>query len=294
MSHTQRSGETSPVKIRRMTFVSGVIILIIGICGCICSATNTSSQSADISTDPWEVLNQADTDAIAEPTGPTQSEKLESATLVLTHPPGSDRVPYTERDFSSPIQASIAWWKSPDFMDNTSEFRRYQRATDEERAQYTEDKQIFFNFIQESLDTAETQSSLTSDIILFRGISSSFADTILNNSVYREKSYASTSYDPVVSLDLFGLPDPQGYHPLLVMERTAGDQVLFINEDEREYLIPRGSEWQVVESVDIQNLTIEADFPLFNRTTMRDSFENVRLTYIIPMNDRTPMEGKVS
>lgn len=273
--------DRSTAKGRGFALLLGTILVITGLCGGAGSATETGPQPADGVTDPRVILDQEESATSTQ--DPAVSENLTSATLVLTRPPESDRIPYTGRGFSSPVQASIAWWKSPGFMENTSEFRRFQRSSDEERAGYDEDKQIFFTFIQDSLDSAENQSFTSSDIILFRGISSSFADTILDNAEYRETSYASTSYDPVVSLDLFGPPDPEGYHSLLVMERRAGEQVLFINEDEREYLIPRGSVWRVVQSVVIQNLTVAADFSLYNRTTMRDSFEDVRLIYVTPI-----------
>ena len=252
-----------------------VIILIFGICGCFVSAADQGAQIAIPGSDPREVFLEGGTGPIAE--------NLASASLVITRPPESDRVPYTQRNFSGSEIASIAWWKSPDFMDNTSEFRRYQRATPGQKAGYSEDKRIFFGFIQDSLDSAENRSSLGSDIILFRGIGSSVAEMILTNATYREAAYASTSYDPVVSLDLFGPPDPSGYHTLLVLERKVGEHALYINEDEREYLIPRGSAWQVIKAEEIENLTVETDFPQYNRTGMQDSFGRVRLIYITPL-----------
>lgn len=254
-----------------------VIIIIFGICGCIASAADQGALTAIPGSNLREVFLEGGTGQMAE--------NLVSASLVLTRPPESDRVPYTLSNFTEPEKASIAWWKSPDFMENTSEFRRYQRATPGQQVGYSEDKRIFFDFIQDSLDSAENRSSLGSDTILFRGIGSSVAEMILNNATYREGAYASTSYDPVVSLDLFGPPDPSGYHTLLVLERKAGEHALYVNEDEREYLIPRGSAWQVIQSEEIENLTVEADFPLYNRTGMQDSFGRVRLIYITPLEE---------
>ncbi|MDD1728598.1 MAG: hypothetical protein LUQ50_05965 [Methanospirillum sp.] len=259
-----------------------LFLLIIGCCGCIWGLADPITESGGFNPDPLIVLHQADTNKTVE-TGPVASEELESATLVLTHPPDSERIPYTERNFSPSIEAAIAWWMAPAFMDNTSEFRGYQRANSEKRATFDEEKQIFYNFIQDSLDTAENESELKSDLILFRGISPGVAGMVLNNSEYREAAFASTAYDPAVCLDVFGATDTEGYHNVLVLERKNGEHTLYINEDEREYLIPRGSDWQVVKSIVIDNLTIEADFLLFNRTEMTDSFKNVRLIYITPI-----------
>ena len=198
----------------------------------------------------------------------------------MTRPAADDRVPYTERDFSGPVEASVAWWMSPGFMDNTTEFRGYERKTAEGKAQYPEEHRIFFTFIEHSLDTAEQQSRLKHAMTLFRGISPSVAGTVLNTSAYREPAFASTSYDITFSLDAFGQRSPDGYRNMLVLQRGTGDHALYINEDEREYLLPRGMTWSVEKTVNAENLSVNADFPLHNRTTNTASFDHVRLIYI--------------
>ena len=62
-----------------------------------------------------------------------------------------------------------------------------------------------------------------------------------------------------------------------VLERRPGDHALYINEDEREYLLPRGTAWSVVKAEDVENLSVNADFPLHDRTTGTASFDHVRL-----------------
>lgn len=257
-----------------------VCLLITGWCISVCSGAEATSPSDGFNPDPRVIFSLGDPYPVS---GSGIPEKLESATLVLTLPPESERIAYTERNFTEPVEASIAWWMAPGFMDNTTEFRRYQRASAEQKATYDVEKQVFFNFIQDSLDTAENKSVLGSDLILFRGISPAVAGMVLNNSEYREAAFASTAYDPVVSLDIFGSADSEGFHNLLVLERKSGEHALYINEDEREFLLPRGSDWQVITSVEIDTLTIEADFPLYNRTTSSDTFEDVRLIYITPI-----------
>lgn len=261
-----------------------LLLLITGWCISVCSGAEATSPSDGFNPDPRVIFSSGNSDFV--PVSGSISgipEKLESTTLILTLPPESERIAYTERNFTEPVEASIAWWMAPDFMDNTTEFRRYQRASAEQKATFDEEKQVFFNFIQDSLDTAENESVLGSDLILYRGISPYVAGMVLNNSEYRETAFASTTYDPVVSLDIFGSADSEGFHNLLVLERKAGEHALYVNEDEREYLLPRGSDWQVITSVEIDTLTIEADFPLYNRTTSSDTFEDVRLIYITPI-----------
>jgi hypothetical protein len=212
--------------------------------------------------------------------GPAVPEPLASADLVLTRPAAADLVPYTSRGFLKPTEAAIAWWMSPGFMDNTSEFRMYQRKTAEERAAFPEEHRIFFDFIETGLDDAEQQSVLMNDIILFRGISPGVAAAVLDHAVYREPAFASTSYDITLSLDSFGPRSPDGYRNMIVLERHPGDHALYINEDEREFLLPRGTTWHVVKAVNVENLTVQADYPLHNRTATSASFDKVRLIYV--------------
>lgn len=206
--------------------------------------------------------------------------QLASADLELKKPPAADLVPYTARNFSRSTEASIAWWMSPGFMDNTSEFRQYERSTDEVRASYPEEHRIFFAFIRNGLDEAEERSILKNDIVLFRGIGPGLAAAVLDNAEYREPAFGSTSYDITLSLDDFTPQSPDGYRNILVLERKAGDHALYINEDQREFLLPRRTSWHVVRAVNVENLTVTADFPLHHRTTMAASFDHVRLMYI--------------
>jgi hypothetical protein len=243
---------------------------------CACPAVTTAAGTTD------SLVLPATCPAVSHPgdAGPSVPEPLSSADLVLTRPPPADLVPYTSRGFRQPTEAAIAWWMSPGFMDNTSEFRMYQRKTAEGRAAFPEEHRIFFEFIEAGLDDAEQQSVLRNDIILFRGISPGVAATVLDHAVYREPAFASTSYDITLSLDSFGPRSPDGYRNMIVLERLAGDHALYINEDEREFLLPRGTTWHVVKAVNVENLTVQADFPLHGRNATTASFDHVRLIYV--------------
>jgi hypothetical protein len=165
-------------------------------------------------------------------------------------------------------------------MDNTSEFRGYQRKTAEAKATYPEEHRIFFDFIEAGIDDAEQQSTLKNDLILFRGISPGVAASVLDNAEYRELAFASTSYDITLSLDAFGPRSPDGYRNMIVLEKHAGDHALYVNEDQREFLLPRETRWHVVKAVNVENLIVQADFLLNNRTVNTTSFDHVRLIYV--------------
>jgi hypothetical protein len=211
---------------------------------------------------------------------PPVTEMLGSATLTVTMPDRIDLVPYTERSFDEPEPAAIAWWMYPGYMANTSEYRGYLRASPETRANYSPDMRVFFDYITDSLDDAENASVLHDDIILYRGISGNYVFTVINNSRYSDNSYASTSYDPAVCLGGFGARTSDGYQNVLVMKTDEGDHALYINDEAREILIPRGTVWVVTRVMNVGNLTVQADFPLSGTTNMTAVYTNVRLIYL--------------
>ncbi|CAJ37644.1 hypothetical protein [Methanocella arvoryzae] len=211
---------------------------------------------------------------------PVVPDELESATLQLTRPGSSSLIPYTERGFDRATVASIAWWKEPGFYDNTTEYRNYLRTTPEHRANYTEARKIYFDFTTANLDPAIAASPQKEDLILFRGISPTMARTVLTSGTYIELAYPSTTYDVTISLILFGARGDDGYKNVLVMQREKGEKSLYIDEEEREYLLPRDTQWNVIKAVNVENLNIEADFPLMSNDQTTDSVTKVRLIYI--------------
>jgi hypothetical protein len=88
-----------------------------------------------------------------------------------------------------------------------------------------------------------------------------------------------------VSLDIFGPRSADGYQNVLVLQRPQGRHALYINEDEREVLMPRGLKWDVVKAIKIDNLTVEADFPLYSSGQNKTPFDKVRLIYIRERNE---------
>jgi hypothetical protein len=206
---------------------------------------------------------------------------VDDMTLTVTMPDSADLVPYTERGFDEPLEASVAWWMNQGFMANTSEYRWYLRTTPDVRDSYYEPAQVFFDFVTGSLDDAENASPLHDDMILYRGMSGNYVFTVMNSSAYSDNSYMSTSYDPTVCLNVtFGARTSDGYQNVFVMKKDKGEHALYINEEAREVLIPRGTEWTVTKIVNVGNLTIQADYPLIWSANMTATYNNVRLIYL--------------
>jgi hypothetical protein len=221
---------------------------------------------------------EADESTIADT--PVVPEELESATLQLTSPAAGSLTPYTQRGFDDATVAAIAWWKEPGFYDNTTEYRSYLRGTPEQRANYSEAKHIFFDFTTSKLNPAIEASPQSEDLILFRGIGPGLTQSVLANGTYIEPAYPSTTYDVTISLIMFGARGADGYKNVLVMQREKGNKSLYIDEEQREFLLPADTKWNVIKAVNIENLTIEADFPLLSNNQRTDTVSNVRLIYI--------------
>ncbi len=261
-----------------------ILLLIATAGGSVLASAPQTETGGKILLEP-ETLLEENHSAVLNVSGRCDQENLKEATLFISRPAGEDLTPYTRKFNDKNLQMSIAWWMAPGFMDNTTEFRRYQRGNDSVKKSYPEEKQVFFNQIEANLDMAMNGSVLTADQILFRGISPGVTGEVMNHSRYIEDAYASTSYDPTVCLDIFSPGDDTGYHNLLVLERKAGEHALYINEDEREILLPRGTKWQVTAAVAVENLLIESDFPLNSRIDQSEALQNVRLIYIIPVGE---------
>lgn len=212
--------------------------------------------------------------------GPAVPTPLASLDLVLTRLPAPDLIPYTERGFSRPVEAAIAWWMFPGFDGENRQFRYYHRATTEEKAAFPPEERTFFDFMTVNLDTAGSVSTISSDVTLFRGITPGVASIILNSSAWDEAPFASTSYDITVTLDQYGNRDAEGYLNVLVIPVRTGSHVLYLNEDQREFLLPRGTSWDVASVKTVKNLTVNADFPLHNKTERTARFTGVRLIYL--------------
>ncbi len=205
---------------------------------------------------------------------------VESMTLSLARPDPADRINYTDRGFPEQVEAAIAWWMYPGFDDANREYRRYLRGSPEERAAYPADEQRFFTFITKNIDCAEREVRISRETRLFRGVTPSMSALVMNSSRWREAPFASTSYDITVTLDPYSTRDAGGYANVFVLSRQPGDHVLYINEDQREFLLPRNTAWDVIRIEEIRNLTVDADFVLHNRTEKNASFHDIRLIWL--------------
>ncbi|VVB67423.1 Uncharacterised protein [uncultured archaeon] len=252
---------------------------------CICSpvlADELNYSSIADSTGLMSTSDQGHQEAVIASTEP---QALESAVLVLEKPKTTSLIPYTERGFPESVEAAVAWWMNPKFYTNTTEYRNYLRASPEDQGRkYSSETRIFFDFITDNLDIALNESELNETLILYRGISEGLADKILNNSEYIEPAFASTAYDVTVSLDIFGPRSANGYQNVLVLQRRSGRHALYINDDEREVLMPRGLEWDAIKAISVDNLTVEADFPLYSSGQNTGQFDKVRLIYLRERN----------
>lgn len=265
------------ISARILVAIAGICIAIIMI---LLVAMTAGEGPGSISGIP---LSLSGTCLVANPdvnTRQAEPELLATKNLVLTRPSLQDLVPYTGRGFNQSVEAAVAWWMYPGFDEENRQFRYYHRSTPEAKAAFPEEERTFFNFITGNLDDAESVSAISSDVTLFRGITPGVAGIVLNSSAWNEAPFASTSYDITVTLDQYANRDAEGYLNVLVIPGHTGKHILYLNEDQREFLLPQGTSWDVVSVKKVKNLTINADFPLHNPTESTARFTDVRMIYL--------------
>lgn len=70
--------------------------------------------------------------------------------------------------------------------------------------------------------------------------------------------------------------DKEGYVNILVMVRHEGEIGLYIDESEREILLPRMLTWDLIKEVKVERLYLDTEFaPL-----VEQKYEKVRLLYM--------------
>lgn len=203
------------------------------------------------------------------------SEYLESATLQMSRPDGL--VSYTNRGFPLCVELAICNYTSHDISSGINSYLRNSTFREEVQMDTT-----WTDIIEQhicGLDAAMAVSTMPEDIVLYRGIGGSFASTIRNQSSYIEDGYASTSYDATVPYHYAAEKgrDAEGYVNVLVIMRRMNETGLFIDEAEREILLPRGTAWDVIKEIAIGNATLESYFEL---RFPESHLERIRLIYL--------------
>jgi hypothetical protein len=200
-------------------------------------------------------------------------EKPTPFQLTITKPKGI--VPYQKKAFPKAVVAAIAYYTD---HSGASVINSYLRDPEVRKNTNASEKERIEGLIK-NMDYAEGKSRLVNQAVLFRGIGGAFADQIRAQSRYTEPGYASTSYDFSVTYRYANenQRDSEGYANILVLQRDGGDYALFVDERERELIIPKGTTWNLVKEVKAEKVVLRASFrPIYPEKT----YTKVKFLYI--------------
>jgi hypothetical protein len=255
------------------SLVSAIMMLLLVItCGCISVSPQDTIPDVTLVAATTEHLQTA---TIPVPTiqGSSNFSLRDRAILNITRP--TSLVSYREKKFQPDIEGSIALYLQDDNADEINGYLRWESV----RARTNQSETLRIQSQITNIDTAISSSVLNERVILYAGISGDLPNRIRDERSYAEPGYLICSYDPSVTYqDLIrGRQDKEGYVTMLVIERTRGNRLLFINETMREILLPRGMIWEVVREENINNMDFSTDAtPRFQN----DPVEKVRLLYL--------------
>ncbi len=200
-------------------------------------------------------------------------EKPTPFQLTITKPKGI--VPYQKKAFPRAVVEAISYYTD---RSGASVINSYLRDP-EVRKNTNASEKVRIEGLISNLDYAEGKSRLVNQAVLFRGIGGAFADQIRNQSRYTELGYASTSYDFSVTYRYANenQRDSEGYANILVLQRQSGDHALFVDERERELIIPKGTTWDLIKEVKAEKIILRAGFkPIYPEKT----YTKVKFLYI--------------
>ena len=118
------------------------------------------------------------------------------------------------------------------------------------------------------IDSAIKKSTVDRDMVLYRGIKTHRAEELIQNGSITQQGFMSTSMSPIEAFE-FTKGVGEDFHNILVMEREKGSLGLFINDIEKEILLPRDTGYKLTKVVHVKDIDIEG----FER-------ENVRLLFV--------------
>ena len=255
-----------------------VLFAFLLISSCVIACVYAAEQTAGVQlneTINCSSIEMAAGDVGARVNNSETQETLNSAVLNLTKPQGF--IPYQKRGFNPEVVSAIATYT---IYNNSREINNYLRF-ENVRAEVglNKSKEERLEKLKKNLDSALNNSTMPQDIVLFRGLGGPIVDSIRGNLSYIELGYGSASYD-ISKPYMYATNnsrDKEGYVNILVMVRHKGEISLYIDENEREILLPRVLTWDMIKEVKVERLYLDTEFaPL----VPKQIYEKVRLLYL--------------
>jgi len=166
-------------------------------------------------------------------------------------------VVYSGQDLPQEVNTDVGDFTAGKTSDTINSFLRW----DSVRARTGESEAARIREQIRSIDYALFNSTLQENMRLYLWVSSEQAKRIQNDSVFSDNGYLVASYDPTIIYHKFWSTgrDRDGYLTMVVLDFRKGDHLLFVNTTDRDFLIPRGSSWEVTGINSYDQLSYTAD-----------------------------------
>jgi hypothetical protein len=250
------------------------ILLIVTLCtaGCILTEPEDIVVPAPV---PHETVTPDHTPVqIMTPTlVPRLSANIPVANLTITHP--TTLILFSDNNYPEDEAASLNALSDHKTAETINRYLRWESV----RTHTNQTDAFRIERTIKNIDTLIRSSRLEEDLVIYCGITGDVPLKIVNDTRYSEEGYVSCSFDPSViyhAMDDSGR-DREGFVSLMVIPQKRGNYLLYVNETQREILLPRAMIWELnsEEKAEVAVFT-SASLPRYHDSPMK----NVRLLYM--------------
>jgi hypothetical protein len=170
---------------------------------------------------------------------------------------------FTEQDFPPEVKTAVSDFSIGKTSGSVNGFLRWESV----RARTNKEDTARIRDQIRRIDYALYNSSQKENITVYVGLSVDQARKVRNDSVFSENGYLIASYDPSVVYQQYANSgrDGDGYFTLCRIDFYRGNHLLFVNGTVREFLLPRGSIWDVAGEDTYEELVYAIDsIPLYD------------------------------
>ncbi|MFA5266677.1 MAG: ADP-ribosyltransferase [Methanoregula sp.] len=164
---------------------------------------------------------------------------------------------YTEYKFPADVEKAVSDFSRGETTDTINGYLRWESV----RAKTSKEEKARIGQQVSRIDYALFNTTAQENITVYIGISGEQAKRIRNESVFSENGYIIASYDPSEIYHKMANSgrDSEGYLTMCVVDFRKGNHFLFVNATEKEFIIPRGSIWDVAGEVTYEKLEFSKD-----------------------------------
>lgn len=164
---------------------------------------------------------------------------------------------YTEHDFPPEVNNNLSDFVNGETTDTINGFLRWESV----RAKTNQSDASSIREQINHIDYALFNTTIQENISVYIGVGGEQAKRIRNSSVFSEPGYIIASSDPSVVYHRLANSgrDSEGYLTICVIDFRKGSHLLFVNDSEREFLLPHGGIWDIAGEYTYEQLAFSED-----------------------------------